>query len=118
MLNRITRIRTPLRTAHQPLDADIDEAQSDHHIHEGRVELPTCDRGDDQRQGVPEHEQRDQLRGRLDRPGDQDDAKNEQQVVPAADHVQEADPDVLEHRPVRVVVREQGVRKASRRDQQ
>jgi len=93
-----------------PLHADVDEAQRDHNIHGGCVEPPAGERRDQQREAVAGDEQRDQLGGAAHVAGQQDDTGDEQQVVPAADHVQEAQRQIVDQRSVRILVSEQRMR--------
>ena len=107
-----------LGPAAETLHADIHEAERDHHIDGGRVELPPGESRGEEGDAVAEHEERDDLRRPAQRPGQEHDPDDEEEVVPARDHVQKPEPDVFANRAIGVAVPEEGMGRRNGRQQQ
>jgi hypothetical protein len=80
------------RPADDADEADEDEAVDDDHVDQAGVEPPSGQGAGDQGGAVAEGEERDEADGAAGLPGQCDDAGEEQQVVPAEQHVGEAEP--------------------------
>ena len=98
--------------------SDEDHAEGDRDIDEGHVHLPSGERRDEQRQAVTEDEEGDELGCHANGRGKEDAADDEEQVVPTERHVLEAEHDVLDERPVRVVVDAEPVRQRGGRQRE
>jgi hypothetical protein len=87
--------------AEHPDTGDEDDAEGDDDVDGFGADSPAGQGRGDQGGRVSEHEQADQLRGQSGLGGNQEDAGDEEQVVPTEQHVGDADRDEIEHGLVR-----------------
>src|SRR5215204_6157205 len=83
-------------------------------VDECGVKPPARECRGEQREAVPDGEERDQLRGCAHALRKQDDSRDEEQVIPAGDHVPKAEPEVVGDRPVGVIATGEAMREGRR----